>query len=317
LGTTLGLAIDQMTVGLEFITGIAFDRNIVAFVVCLGFAGIAIIAACTGLHKGVAFVSITNMYIFIFLMVFAFLFGGTRFILNNTVTSIGQYFQFVIGQSFYVEPAYQSGWVNGWTIFYWAWWIAFAPLIGLFQIKLSKGRTIRQYVMINMLVPCIFLALWMGIFGSSAINMEFNGINGVSEAMGKFGTSVAFFAYVKNLPLAPVITVIAVIAIIFSIVTQTEAEILTIADLCVSFDDDLAKSDNFAPAHIKVFWGLVMSFIGFVLLYSGGIIGVQTACIVLGLPMLALILFMCVAAIKGFRHYKDYDKTLKSGEDYE
>ncbi|WP_409969359.1 BCCT family transporter [Bengtsoniella intestinalis] len=318
LGTTLGLGIDQMTVGFEYITGIQADPNVVALVVCLGFASIAILAACTGLHKGISMISSLNMYLFIFLLVYAFAFSGeTMFILNNTVTGIGQYLQNVVGQAFYLEPAYQTGWVNGWTVFYWAWWIAFAPLIGLFQVKLSKGRTVREYIVVNMFAPCIFIGLWMGVFGSSSIAMELAGNTNITDTMATLGSSVAFFAYIENLPLSGIIMPLGVIAIIFSIVTQTEAEILTIADVCVATDEELAKSDNFAPPHIKIFWGLMMSLIAFVLLYSGGLSAVQTASIVMGLPMLMLLLIMAVATIKGFRNYKEYDKTLAPGEDYD
>ena len=127
-------------------------------------------------------------------MVFALATGGTLFILNNTLTGVGKFIQNLPSQSLYMEPAYQSGWVNGWTIFYWAWWLAFAPLIGLFQVKCAKGRTIRQYVLVNMLAPCIFLVFWMGIFGSSTIQLELAGNHSISQAIGEYGSSVAFFA---------------------------------------------------------------------------------------------------------------------------
>ena len=317
LGTTLGLAIDQLSSGLNFITGKSFDLTKVGFAVCLMFAVIAILAACTGLHKGVAFISTANMYMFIVLLVFAFIFGGTLFIINNTVSSVGQYFQFLPSQSLYLEPAQQTGWVNSWTIFYLAWWLAFAPLIGLFQIKLSKGRTIRQYIIVNMFVPCIFLVLWFGTFGSSAIQMELNGSTGISQALAEFGNSVAFFAYLKELPASAITIIVAVVAVIFSIVTQTEAEVLTISDLCMKDEGGESESDKHSPAPIKIFWGLIMSLLAFALLYSGGLDAVQTASIVLGLPMLILILVMCVSSLKGFRHYKEYDKTLEPGDDYE
>lgn len=317
LGTTLGLAIDQLSSGLNFISGQSFDLIKVGFIICILFALIAILAACTGLHKGVAMISTANMYMFIGLLVFAFLFGGTLFIINNTVTSVGQYFQFLPGQALYLEPAQQTGWVNGWTVFYLAWWLAFAPLIGLFQIKLSKGRTIRQYIIVNMFVPCIFLVAWFGTFGSSAINMELSGNAGISQALAEFGNSVAFFAYLKELPISSITVIVAIVAVIFSIVTQTEAEVLTIADLCMKDEGGDSESDKHSPAVLKIFWGLIMSLLAFALLYSGGLSAVQTASIVLGLPMLVLILVMCVSAIKGFRNYKEYDKTLEQDEDYE
>lgn len=128
---------------------------------------------------------------------------------------------------------------------------------------------------------------------------------------------MAFYAYLKEMPLPEIIIPIAIMAIILSIVTQTEAEVLTISDLCVNSDKEMAKSDNFAPAPLKIFWAFIMSFLAFVLLVSGGLDAVQTTSIVLGLPMLILILFMVAGTIKGFKNYKKYDKTLKEGEDYE
>lgn len=316
LGTTMGLSIDQMSGGLNYL-GLDIDRNTIALTVSLVFGGIAILAACTGLHKGISAISTTNMYIFIALMVFALFFGGTHFILNNTVTGIGKFLDNFIHQSFYTEPGYESGWVGGWTIFYWGWWIAFAPLIGLFQVKLSKGRTVREYILVNMLVPCLFLIAWMGIFGSSAMKMEFDGNHVISNAVAEYGSAVAFFAYLKNLPLTPITTVVAFAAVIFSLITMTEAEILTLADMSVATENDLAASDNFAPTWVKVFWGICMSLIGFVLLYSGGLNAVQTVSIVLGFPILILMLVMCVSALKGFKNYKELDVTLKPGEDYD
>lgn len=281
LGTTIGLAVDQLSNGLNFITGKTYNLERVGLIICILFAAVAVIAACTGLHKGVALVSSINMYLFIILLIFAFLFGGALFIINNTISSVGQYFQFFVSQSLYLEPAHQSGWVNKWTIFYLAWWLAFAPLIGLFQIKLAKGRTIREYIIVNMFVPCLFLVAWFGVFGSSSIHMELNGNTAISQAISSYGNSIAFFAYLKQLPLAPIMLIIAVVAVIFSIITQTEAEILTISDLCIKDEEGKASSDKKSPSIIKIFWGAMMSLLAFALLYSGGLDAVQTASIVL------------------------------------
>lgn len=316
LGTSIGLAVDQLSVGINYITGKSFDLGKLSLLICIGFAVLGILAACTGLHKGVAFVSRLNMYLFMLLLVFAFFFGGSLFIINNTITSVGEYLQFFISQSLYLEPTYQSGWVNKWTIFYLAWWLAFAPLIGLFQIKLAKGRTIREYIAVNMIAPSIFLIAWFGVFGSSSINMEMNGNRAISQAISKFGNSTAFFAYLRQLPLADITLVIAVVAVVLSIITQTEAEILTISDLCVEERDEKTTSDKKSPALIKVFWGSLISVLAFVLLNSGGLEAVQTASIVLGFPMLVLIIIFCISGYKGFKNYKKYDKTLGEGEDY-
>lgn len=118
LGTTLGQSIDQLSGGIKYVTGVNVNLTILALAVCLGCALIGVLAACTGLHKGIAYVSSANMYIFIVMLVFAFLFGNTHFILNNTVSSLGKFFDFIIPQSLYTEPGYESGWIGSWTIFY-------------------------------------------------------------------------------------------------------------------------------------------------------------------------------------------------------
>lgn len=316
-GTTVGLVIDQMVGGAFYMGGLKISGDMVAFIVCIGFAAVAIIAACTGLHKGIQFISSANMYIFIVLMVFALSTGGTLFILNNTLTGVGKFIQNLPAQSLYMEPAYQSGWVNGWTIFYWAWWLAFAPLIGLFQVKCAKGRTVREYVLVNMLAPCIFLVFWMGIFGSSTIQMEMAGNHSISQAIAEYGSSVAFFAYLKNLPLSPILLVLAVAAVIFSVITMIESQVLTIADLCVSEKDEEAVSDKHAPAYLKVFWGLLMSLLAYACWRSGGLTAIQTASIIFGLPVLVMMCFLCAGTVKGLKNYKKYDTTLAPGEDYD
>lgn len=316
LGTTFGLAVDQISTSLNYLTGKSYSMVLLAAVICIGFALIAIITACAGLQKGAAKMSSLAMYIFIALMVFALFTGGTLFIVNNTVTSIGQYFQFLFGQSFYLEPAQQTGWVNAWTVFYLAWWLAFAPLVGLFQIKMSKGRTIRQYIIVNMFVPCLFLIVWFGIFGSSSINMTLQGNTAISDAINELGTSVAFFAYLKQLPLSGIVVIIAMAAVILSIVMYSQSQIMTISDLCIVDKGGNSESDKHSPVPLKIFWGAVMGLMAFVLLFSGGLDAVKTASIILGLPMLALILLMVVSCIKGLKNYKEYDKTLAPGDDY-
>lgn len=301
LGTTIGLAVDQLAKGINYISGKSYNIIVLGLIICVGFALIAIAVACSGLHKGVAAVSRINMYLFIILLVFAFLFGGTLFILNNTITSLGQYFQFFPSQSLYLEPVYQSGWVNNWTIFYLSWWLAFAPMIGLFQMKLAKGRTIREYIIVNLFAPCLFLVAWFGVFGSSAIEMTMNKTTAIVDAIEKYGNSVAFFAYLEQLPLKEILLVIAIIAVVLSIVTQTEAEILTISDLCIEDDEEGAVSDRKAPVWIKIFWGSMMSLLAFALLNSGGLEAVQTASVVFGLPMLLLTLVICCGGVKALK----------------
>lgn len=319
VGTTMGLVVDQITAGLNYVLNTNLNPDIIGLAIVVIFSVISIIASSTGLHKGIALVSSANMYMFFILMIFALFFGGTRFILNNTVSSVGKYLSFFVGQSLYLEPAYDSGWVGSWSIYYWAWWLVYAPLVGLFQIKMAKGRTIRQFIVVNLIAPSVFLIAWFGIFGSSVIHMGLSGITSVSEAAAQFGNSVALFAYLKELPLAPILIVIGFFAVLASTVTLTEAECMTVADICVDNGDEEsedATSDRKSPFFLKAFWALAMCLLGFILYYSGGLNAIQTSSIVAALPIMILLIFMAVSLIKGLTHYKEYDKTLSDDEDY-
>ena len=319
LGTSLGMSIDQLVSGLSYATGLQLNPQITAMAFAALFAVFSIVCASSGVHKGISYVSTTNVYVFLMLLVFSLCFGGTRFILNNTITSIGQYFQNFIGQTLYLEPAYQSGWVNKWTVFYWCWWFAFTVMIGLFNIKLAKGRTIRQYVVVNLLAPAIFLLAWFGVFGSSAIHMTLNGNTAIADTLAEKGSSFALFAYLEQLPLGKVLMILALVAIFLSLATQTESQTLTISDLCMKkqVTADTNEDTHFSPVGLKAFWGIAMVVIAIVLLSAGGLQAVQTSSVIVGFPMLILIILMMISCAKGLKNYKKYDKTLPEGEDYE
>ena len=313
MGTSLGFGVSQFGVGVNYVFGTNFSDAFLA----IFFIGVLVIctigASCSGLHKAITHVSNANMYIYFALMIWAFIFGGTMFILNNTTSAIGQYLAFIIPESFYLEPVKATGWVSGWSIFYWAWWLSFAPIVGLFLIKLAKGRTIRQFVLVNLVAPTIFAIAWFGIFGSSAINFQMNGA-AIYDAISEWGSSVALFAYVDNLPLTPVLYVLVFLAIIFSLLTLSESMTLTLADMSIKpeyLGDDEVKS---SPASIKVFWGILMGAVAFVLLISGGLGALQTSSVVCGLPILLVQLIWAGAYIKSMRQRSRYDLTLSDEE---
>lgn len=154
----------QLATALGYTTGISFQSMTLLWLAIIVFMEIFYtVAACTGLHKGIALISDLNVYIYIALLAWVFVFGPTLFILNNTTSAIGDYLSTMVPQSFYLEPAVQSGWIGGWTIFYWSWWLAYALIVGLFSVKLGKGRTIRQFVVVNFIAPAIFAFVWFGV----------------------------------------------------------------------------------------------------------------------------------------------------------
>lgn len=312
IGTSLGIGVLQAADGINYVLGTSFESGMLYAVIIGVMVLIYVAAACTGLHKGIALVSNLNVYVYIILLVWGFLFGGTLFILNNTFTGIGQYLSMIVRESFYLEPAYNSGWVNANTIFYYAWWITFAPMVGLFLVKLAKGRTIKEFVIVNLVAPVVFTFIWFGVFGSSAINMELLGSGGIVSDIGKYGVSVALFSYLKNLPLAPIMIILGFAAIVFSFVTLAESQTLTIAEITCKEEMLNKRKDKSAPSSVKIFWGVLMGLMAFALLQSGGLNALQTAVIVCGLPILILMIFMAIAYVKSMINNEKFDKTLDS-----
>jgi choline/carnitine/betaine transport len=304
IGTSLGLGAMQLAGGIGYATGATFQSVLLLWLAIIAsMAVFYTVAACTGLHKGIALISNWNVYIYIALVVWVFLFGPTLYILNNTTSAIGDYLSSITRQSLYLEPALQTGWIGGWTIFYWSWWLAFAPMVGLFLVRLGKGRTIKEFVMVNFFAPTLFAVVWFGVFGSTSIFMEhFQGIS-LSGEISKFGIEVALFAFLKNLPMPTLLMILGFLAIVFSFVTLAESMTLTLANMTSATYEDTTNDED-APNALKIFWGALMAGMAFVLLMSGGLKSLQTAVVVCGLPILLLGLVMCVAYIKEMKKTK-------------
>ncbi len=311
IGTTCGLGILQLSKGIEYIFGVSLPPIVMQGAVMGIIAIIYIASACSGIHKGIAYVSTANMYIFIAIMVWAFLFSDAVFILNNTTTAIGKYLETALPQVFYLEPAIQSGWVSSWTIYYWAWWITTTPLVALFIIKLAKGRTIRQFVTMNLLVPVCFIIIWFGIFGSGAISEQMAGSD-IWADVQEFGFEVSLFAFLKTLPLPTILMVVGLLAVTFSFVTMAESMTFTMGEMTME-----AKGSNDetpAPAWIKIFWGIALALTGLTLTMSGGLTTVQTAVIALGAPTLVMLICISVSLIKFLLRREKYDITMTEEE---
>ena len=313
LGTNMGLGTLQLSAGLEYVFGSGFSGDGIYLIVIIVLSSIGILCACSGIHKAIKYVSNTNMVIFAILVLWAFVFGGTQFSVNNTFTAIGKYLSILIPQSFYLEPAHQSGWVHSWTLYYWAWWLTVAPLTGLFLIKLAKGRTIRQFVLVNMFIPIGFIIVWFGTFGSSAIFQQMGG-NDIWGAIESFGFPVALFAYLKTLPWFSIMCVFGFLAILLSFVTQSESMIYTMAGMTSIDKGETETGEQKSPIFLKVFWGAAIAIMGYVLLKSGGLESVQRSVVMLGLPILAIIIVNAIGFIKAVRNREVYDLTLTDEE---
>ena len=189
-----------------------------------------------------------------------------------------------------------------------------APLTGLFLIKLAKGRTIRQFVLVNMFIPIGFVVIWFGTFGSSAIAQQmFNG-HDIWGAIENFGFSVSLFAYLQTLPLKTIMLVLRFLAIFFSFITQSESMTYTMAGMTAADKSETDEGEQRSPAFLKVFWGGTIAVMGFVLLKSGGLEAVQHSVVMLGIPILIILIVNSIGFIKAVRNRDVYDLTLTEQE---
>lgn len=312
LGTNHGLFTLQMSTGLNYVFGTNISEAAYPFIIG-ALELLAVVCACSGIHKAIAYVSKANMVIFAILLAWAFAFGGVGDVLNNTCTAIGKYLGIFVPQTFYLEPYVQSGWVGDWTLYYWAWWLVVAPITGLFLAKLAKGRTIREFVMVNMFIPVGFIVAWFGTFGSSAISAQLGGRDIWSDIQA-FGFPVALFSYLKGLPWFKIMSALAFIALIFSVLTQAESMVYTMTGMTAADKSEDENGEQRSPHSLKAFWGIVIGGMAYVLLKAGGLDTVQRSVAALGFPILVILLVNCASFIKAVRNREVYDLTLTDKE---
>jgi glycine betaine transporter len=223
-------------------------------------------------------------------MVFVFVAGPTVFILETFVLGLGDYFTNFIHYSLRLEP-YQKGiWVRDWTIFYWAWAIAWSPFVGAFVARVSKGRTIREFIMGVMVIPPAIACLWIAIFGGTALWSDLNLNAGIAEAVNADITSALFQTYLY-LPLPTVLSVLSIFLIFTFLVTSADSATYILASMTTN-------GSQVPPLFAKLVWGILMSAIAGVLLYAGGLQGLQTASLISALPFTVILLMLVLSLFK-------------------
>lgn len=307
IATSLGIGIIQLTFGLNFMFGLpegvwmqsALAAMIVAF---------SALSAVSGVERGIRRLSEINMALAALLVVFVLFAGETIFLLNALVMNVGDYFANFVELSTTTYPYDPpTDWLNAWTVFFWAWWIAWGPFVGMFLARISRGRTIRQFVFGSLLIPLAFMMVWMSIIGNSAIELLMTGT-------GEFGQQVinepgsAIYRFLQNMPWPAVTTsVVTVLAIIFFI-TSGDSGSLVLSNLSSILHDPNAD----APTWMRVLWAAVIGLLTVALLLTGGLTGLQSATVIMGLPF-AIVLFAVMAGIlKALRMETMKDRIVRS-----
>lgn len=292
VATSLGLGTLQINGGLSYIIGVPVNTTMQILIIVV-LTILYLLSATTGLDRGIKILSNTNLIIAIGLLLLVLVLGPTFFLVDTLTLTLGGYLQNLIQMSLRLSPFTQGTWVASWTLFYWAWWIAWAPFVGMFIARVSKGRTIKEFVLGVLLVPSGFSFLWFSVFGGTGLYLEMFAHAGISQAVKKDVTQ-ALFTTLSQLPLGTILSIVATLLIITFFVTSADSATFVLGML--SSDGDLDPSNQ-----VKAVWGILQSSIAAVLLLSGGLQGLQTASIVAAFPFAIILILMCVSILKALQ----------------
>ncbi|VEE08842.1 transmembrane transport protein BCCT family [Neisseria animalis] len=299
--TTLGFGAAQMSSGLQQIGWIAESNFGLQIAVIVVVMSLAVISAVSGVGKGVKILSETNLVLAASLMLFVLVSGPTLYLLSAFSDNLGFYLSNLVELSFktYTYEPDNTSWFSGWTILYWAWWCSWAPFVGLFIARISKGRTIREFVFGVLAVPSVFSILWFTVFGNSAIWLDTHVADGALAAMTG-SPETLLFAFLDYLPLSAISSVVALIIIALFFITSADSGIYVLNNIA-SRDKGMA-----APKWQAVMWGVLMSAVAIALLGSGGLGVLQTMTLITALPFAVLMLLMAFSLWKALVNDKKY-----------
>lgn len=292
VATTLGFGVTQMNSGLNYLFGIeqsATTQIILIVVVTI----IASLSVCLGLDKGVKRLSELNLILALILLLFVFFASSSIYLLQTTIQNAGQYVSNLFSMTFNLYAYQPNGWIGGWTIMYWAWWISWSPFVGMFIARVSEGRTIREFIVGVLLIPTGFTLIWMGFMGNAALYSILHEANtGLIEAV-QLDSSVALFEFLKSLPFSSAMSILATFLIMLFFVTSADSGALV--------TDYLTSKTEHSPMWQRLFWTTLMAVLAIVLLLVGGLGALQSATMMSALPFTVIMLLICWGLLKALR----------------
>ncbi|WP_088007333.1 glycine betaine uptake BCCT transporter [Indiicoccus explosivorum] len=288
VATSLGFGAAQINGGLDYLFGFEttyWNQMIIIAVV----TGLFIISAWTGLSKGIKYLSNTNMVLAILLLTLVVIIGPTLLILNVFTESIGGYIQNIVRLSFQTVPFNEEdrGWLDGWTIFYWAWWISWAPFVSMFIARVSKGRTIREFLLGVLIAPTLFGAFWFSAFGTMAAEIQNSGAVDLTAV----ATEVVLFTAFNELPLGFLLSIVAILLVSTFFITSADSATFVLG--MQSTHGSLNPSNK-----VKITWGIAQSAVAAILLSVGGLAAIQNTIIIAALPFSFVMILMVWALFK-------------------
>ncbi|WP_137920638.1 BCCT family transporter [Hydrogenophaga sp. 2FB] len=292
VAASLGMGALQINSGLNAMWGLpvseASQVGIIAVTTVLFLT-----SAVTGVAKGIKWLSNINLTLATLLALSVFVLGPTVVIIDAFTSTLGSYVSELVRMSLRMTPFRDSTWVGGWTIFYWAWWVSWSPFVGLFIARVSRGRTIREFILGTVLAPTLAAFIWFSVFGGTALHLEIMKNVPIADAV-RADVATALFAMFDALPMGSLMSGIATLLVLLFFVTSGDSATLVLGMMSTGGQEN-------PGARVKIAWGLLVSGIAISLLLAGGLKAVQTATIVFALPFTAVIVLMAIALWRGVR----------------
>ncbi|PKG92937.1 choline BCCT transporter BetT [Paraglaciecola sp. MB-3u-78] len=293
IATSLGLGAAQINSGLNYLFGLEESIPVQIYLM-IGIIAVAIVSVATGLDKGIRRLSELNMILAIALLLFILILGPTVFLLAAYVQNTGAYLSDIVRNTFNLFAYDKTDWIGGWTIFYWGWWLAWAPFVGLFIARISRGRTIREFVIGVLVIPTAFTLFWMTVFGNSAIDLIYTqGVDKLGD-MVSTNAPVALFLFLENFPFQGFLSFIATLMVIVFFVTSCDSGAMVVDMLC-------SHGRNDTPVWQRIYWAVGVGVVSAILLTAGGLNALQTMTIATALPFAIILLISMVGLIKALR----------------
>ncbi|MHC1551281.1 BCCT family transporter [Phyllobacterium sp. K27] len=293
IATSLGLGVSQINAGLNYLIGLPIGPQIqlplIAFVTAL-----AAISVVTGLDKGIRILSEINLIVAVLLMLFVLVVGPTASLFRDFIQNIGLYLDTLVLRTFNIYAYEPTPWVDRWTLFYWAWWISWSPFVGMFIARISRGRTVREFIVAVLFIPAGFTFFWMTVFGNTAIFID------TSVAAGELGAAIAddvsvgLFQFFQYLPMSALTSTLAVILVTVFFITSSDSGSLVIDSIAAGGETETTTGQ-------RVFWCVLEGLVAASLLLAGGLAALQSATIASALPFTFVILALVWALVQGMR----------------
>ncbi|HKK95959.1 MAG TPA: BCCT family transporter [Anaerovoracaceae bacterium] len=313
ISTSLGLGIMQISSGISFVAGIDTSTTMWTIVTVITVASFTF-TSVIGIDKGLKWLANQNFKLYVGVLIFILLVGPFSFIMNLGVESFGEFISSFFNKSTYLGIEYSEDWAQWWTIFYWAVWIAYGPVVGVFLTRLTYGRTIRQFLLTNVVAPGIFCIVWFMIIGGAAIDMQLSGIFDLWGSYQTSGLESSVFSFFSQFPLGIPLVVVFLVIIIVSFITMADSMTSVAAIMSTR---GFRYEQGEPPMFLKIIWGTIMGVLAWVMIAAAGIDGTKMIGVIASFPLLIVFTAFIISSVKGAFDIKNEDSIIKEKQKQE